>query len=115
MKNHKSNRQNGFGPKIRRFERSKFQNLGAESLEDESNLSLNQTEPSMLENLSITQKSIRVEAIDNRDDSKELEDTQMQNNNLGFSAPKSYADFTSPKTTSNFLDRSPISLLDTIS
>ena len=44
--------------------------------------------------------------IDFKEDQKELEDTEMQNNELGFSVPKSYADFNDVKNTSNFLDRS---------
>ena len=47
--------------------------------------------------------------IDIRADSKELEDTEMFNNRLDISVPKSYADFNDPKNTSNFLDRSLIS------
>ena len=53
--------------------------------------------------------------IDFKEDSKELEDTEMQNNKLGFSVPKSYAAFSDPKSPSNFLDRSLISKNGTMS
>ena len=65
--------------------------------------------------MSIVHKSIRAEVIDFKEDQKELEDTEMQNNELGFSVPKSYADFNDVKNTSNFLDRSVISKTETMS